>query len=284
MVMMRSLIRRLFDASRRKRKVVQFIKSRREKTWDGASRLPDLPYNDDPDLDRFIFICGLHRSGTTLLERMLAAKYDVSYLRANVPESEGQHMQSVYRAAHHFGGPGRFAFSNEMRDELDVLLSNPEDCRARIISEWRRFVIGNSKTLLEKSPPNLTKISWLRQTFPGCRFVIVTRDPRAVSAATQKWAKIPLAALMRHWDAAYAQAMGDYEDEDCVLVKYEGLCGAPEEEISRVTDFLELTRRDDFGQIENRHRELVNSNAKYIAMHGDAEYGPGIWHRLGYEV
>ncbi|WP_167853460.1 sulfotransferase family protein [Roseovarius aestuariivivens] len=235
-------------------------------------------------MDRFVFICGLHRSGTTLLERILAAKYDVSYLRASVPESEGQHMQSVYSAAMHFGGPGRFAFSTEMRAELDALLSDPEGCRARIIADWSRFVVGNSKTLLEKSPPNLTKINWLRQIFPDCRIVIVTRDPRAVSAATHKWADLSLAELMRHWDAAYTQAMSDYKAEDCVLVRYEDLCRCPEDEISRVADFLQLTTRNDPEQIEERHKALVNSNEKYFVMHGEANYGPGIWNRLGYDI
>lgn len=266
------------------RKAARFINSLKNNTRYDAKRLPEIFYNDDPVLDRFIFICGLHRSGTTLLERMLAVKYEVSYLRASVPESEGQHMQSVYSAAFHFGGPGRFAFSKEMRDELDALLNDPADCRAQIIAEWSHFVVGNSKTLLEKSPPNITKISWLRQTFPGCRFVIVIRNPRAVSAATQKWAKTPLIELMRHWNAAYTQALDNYKAEDCVLVQYEELCRAPEEEISRVADFLNLTKRENAGQIDERHRELINSNAKYIEMHGDADYGPGIWHRLGYDV
>ena len=271
-------------ASRLKRAARRFFKSGQKKPVHTPNRLPNLSYNDDPTLDRFIFICGLHRSGTTLLELLLSAKYDVSYLRSSVPESEGQHMQSVYRAANHFGGSGRFAFSSEMRAELDAHLSDPEDCRAKIVSDWSRFVVGSSRTLLEKSPPNLTKIFWLRQTFPGCRFVIITRDPRAVSAATQKWANLPLAELMRHWDAAYTQAMTDYKAADCIMVRYEDLCRAPEEEIGRVADFLELATRDGSGHVEERHKELVNSNAKYIEMHGGANYGTGIRHDLGYDI
>ncbi|MBN9890473.1 sulfotransferase family protein [Salipiger abyssi] len=248
-----------------------------------AARLDDVTYNDAPHLDRFVFVGGLHRSGTTLLERTLAARYELSYLRATVPESEGQHMQSVYRAALHYGGPGKFAFSSTMRADLEKL-DDLKDCRGRIIQDWSRFVVGDSPVLLEKSPPNLTKIAWLRKVFPGSRFVIMTRDPRAASAATLKWAHTSLDELMRHWDAAYTQAMADFSDADCILLRYEDLCADPEAELTRVAGFLNLTPRTDIQEVESRHLTLRNSNAKYIELHEGARYGAGIWDQLGYEL
>ena len=247
-------------------------------------RLPDIAYNDSPAIERFVFICGLHRSGTTLLERRLASRFDVAFLRANRPESEGQHLQSVYRPASAYGGAGRFAFAREMAADLEALLADPEDCRARITADWNRFVVGTSATLLEKSPPNLTKINWLRTVFPGARFVIMTRDPRAASAATRKWSQTPLEELMRHWDLAYAQALADLREEDCAIVRYEDLCADEDGEISRLGAFLDLAERPDWGQVEERHQRLSNSNAKYVAMHGDARYGAGSWERFGYEL
>lgn len=248
-----------------------------------ARRLPDVVYNDGPVIERLVFICGLHRSGTTLLERMLAARFKVSYLRASVPESEGQHMQSVYRAAVHFGGPGRFAFSDEMRAEIASLQSH-EDCRMRIISEWSRFVVGDSPILLEKSPPNLTKIQWLRDVFPASHFIIMGRDPRAASAATQKWSKTPLLDLMRHWHEAYSAALEDFRDTDCTIIRYEDLCEHPEEEINRIAQFVELEPRSVSDSLEERHSKLKNSNAKYLEMHAGKEYGPGVWNDFGYDV
>jgi hypothetical protein len=65
-------------------------------------RLPD---------HRLVFVCGLHRSGTTPLTRCLADHPQVSGFRGTgVPEDEGQHLQDVYAAAAAFGGPGGFAF------------------------------------------------------------------------------------------------------------------------------------------------------------------------------
>ncbi len=247
-----------------------------------ARRSPETHYNDEPVFERIVFICGLHRSGTTLLERLISTNYDVSYLRANVPESEGQHMQSVYRPAYCFGGSGRFAFSRKMKSELEELLEHPERCREQLIEEWSRFWVGDGTTLLEKSPSNLTKISWLRAVFPKSKFVILARDPRATAAATQKWSGTELQNLMRHWDVAYSQALDDFQEADCILSRYEELCEAPEFEISRVASFLDLFPRKLAEGVEAKYEQIVNSNARYIEMHGDATYGPGVWSRLGY--
>lgn len=248
-----------------------------------ASRLKDFSYNDTPELDRVVFVCGLHRSGTTLLERLLGARFELSYLRADVPESEGQHMQSVYRAARHYGGPGRFAFSRAMRDELPDL-EKAENHRATIMADWSRFVVGDNGVLLEKSPPNLTKIHWLRQVFPKSRFVIMTRDPRAVSGATQKWSGTSLPELMMHWNVAYAQAMADFRQEDCTIIRYEDLIDAPEAEIERVGKFLQLAPRAASDALEMKYSKMCNSNAEYIEMHQGTRYAEGVWNRFGYNL
>ena len=61
------------------------------------------------DEHQFVFIGGLHRSGTSLLHRCLRSHPDFSgFLDLGVPEDEGQFVQSVYPRK--YGGPGLFAF------------------------------------------------------------------------------------------------------------------------------------------------------------------------------
>ena len=90
-----------------------------------------------------------------MLEQYLFSRFEVSALRANVPENEGQFLQNVYKPAFHYGGPGKFAFSRKMQEDL-ILLDNYTDFRLEITSSWAKYCVGQGDFLIEKSPPNLT--------------------------------------------------------------------------------------------------------------------------------
>jgi len=52
------------------------------------------------DTRQYVFIAGLHRSGTSVLARCLREHPQISGFRnTGVPEDEGQHLQDVYPAA-----------------------------------------------------------------------------------------------------------------------------------------------------------------------------------------
>lgn len=266
------------------RKLYQTLKGVSGKPGGPVERFAELDYVHDPQIDRIVFICGLHRSGTTLLERLLSARCDTSCLRARVIESEGQHMQRVYAPATRYGGPGRFAFSAARADADLTALGDPVARGRDVLAAWRGFVVGESPVLLEKSPPNLTKIAWLRQAFPGSRFVIMTRDPRAVAGATRKWSGTSLPELVMHWSAAYSRALADFADNDCIALRYEDLMDDPTAELDRLAAFLDLAPRRNGSGLEERHRTLSNSNTRYIAAHDGMTYGMGAWDSFGYSL
>lgn len=246
-----------------------------------VQRTPGIEYNEDPRVEQLVFICGLHRCGTSLLEHILVSELDLSCLRMNVSENEGQHAQSVYSPAFVFGGPGRFAFSADMQRELGALCDY-ENHRKAILSDWASFVVGSSATMIEKSPPNLTKIWWLRSVFPGARFIILARDPRAVAGATRKWSRTSLEELMMHWHVAYSAALKDFRPDDCIAVKYEDFTANPESTVDRIAHFLAIGRRPAVLTISDRFKKMSNSNDEYIAMHGGRTYGRGAWNGFGY--
>ena len=63
---------------------------------------------------KFIFICGLHRSGTSLLYKILKNQKTISgFKNTTAIEDEGQHLQSVFNAANKHGGPGKFGFDKD---------------------------------------------------------------------------------------------------------------------------------------------------------------------------
>jgi hypothetical protein len=82
---------------------------------------------------KLVFLAGLHRSGTTLLARLLAAHPEISgFSGTGVPADEGQHLQTVYPAAKVYGGPGRFGFAPESHLTEDSALVSEQSAQTLV--------------------------------------------------------------------------------------------------------------------------------------------------------
>jgi hypothetical protein len=138
---------------------------------------------------RFIFIGGLHRSGTTPLFNVLRDHPSVSgfhFSKGAEKEHEGQYHQTVYPNNDITGGPGYFCLHDEafFTEKSDLVsIENAE----RLFAEWARHWDLSRPYLLEKSPPNLARTRFLQRLFPNSYFIIIMRHPIAVSLATIKW-------------------------------------------------------------------------------------------------
>ncbi len=249
--------------------------------WSGQPAII-RPSENPHRFDQYCFIAGLHRSGTTLMEQLLAAHCEVAVLRADVPENEGQHLQDVVPAARDRGGPGRFAFSPDMHT-APVSGADADYQRDRLLRCWSTWATNSSGTLLEKSPPNLVRIPWLRSVFPGARFLIMMRDPRVAAAATQKWTPGSLDEMVHHWHVAYAAAAAALGD-DCVVLRYEDMCEDLDASLSKTIAALGLKRRAQPLPVAERFSTIRNSNAKYLDTLSPRHWGPGIWDEFGYDL
>jgi hypothetical protein len=191
---------------------------------------------------QLVFLAGLHRSGTTLLARLLAAHPQVSgFSDTGAPADEGQHLQSVYPSDHEHGRPGRFGFAPEMHlTESSPLAS--EQSATTLWEEWSPYWDLSRPLLLEKSPPNLLKTRFLQALFPGSAFVVVLRHPIPVSLATAKWRRTRrYHRLLEHWLRAHALFGADCERLERVYVlHYEQLVLDPETTLRGIFEFLEL--------------------------------------------
>jgi hypothetical protein len=208
---------------------------------------------------KFIFLCGLHRSGTSPLFRLLREHPDISgFADTGVPEDEGQHLQTVFPSALAFGGPGRFGFAREAHLTETSELITPEN-REKLLREWARYWDMERQYLLEKSPSNLIRTRFLQKMFPNSYFLTITRHPVAVALATKKWAPVSLSSLIEHWLHCHNLFENDRPHLRYTLtIRYEDLIHDTQSHLSRIYRFLGVTPQG--GQALNSH-----GNERYFA-------------------
>ena len=190
---------------------------------------------------KFIFLCGLHRSGTTPLFHILRDHPEVSGFRdTGVPEDEGQHLQTVFPAARTFGGPGRFGFAPQARLTENSTTATAAN-RQKLFQEWSRHWDLSKPCLLEKSPPNLIRTRFLQALFPNSYFVVLMRHPIAACLATRKWAHSSLDSLVEHWLHCHKLFKLDSAHlKQVYVLKYEDLIRDTNAQLATIYEFLGL--------------------------------------------
>ena len=229
----------------------------------------------------FVFLGGLHRSGTTLLFRMLREHPEMSGF-ANNPyanewlgaEDEGQYLQSVYPPAIFWGGPGKFAFDPEANLTENSEFLTP-DSRTKLATEWFPYFDLSKRYLLEKSPPNILWTRFLQSVFPNSSFVIIERHPVAVSLATEKWSPTGYKSLVEHWLVAHETFEKDRTHLSRVMtVKYENLISQPFDTLSIIYRFLGLEPHPTTFEATSEHNQRYFS--KWLALAKDPQTSAAI--------
>ena len=113
-----------------------------------------------------IFIVGMHRSGTTLLERMLAGHSQVG----DAGETSAFHAQlelAIDRAAP--TGMDSTFVKHVMAADFDAI--------ARGYADTARWLSRGNPFFTEKLPPNFLNVGFIAKAMPQARFLHLVRDP-----------------------------------------------------------------------------------------------------------
>lgn len=157
--------------------------------------------NNDKSNRKYVFVCGLPRSGTSVFGRNIGRLENCTEFKSTgVLEDEGQFLQDVYPIASAYGGAGSFGFDPRSHRTENSDLLTPENI-GRLRASWHAYWDSSKTICVEKTPGNLLMTRFLQAAFPNSYFIVIKRHPVAVCMAAQKW-KVDVTSLYRmfeHW-------------------------------------------------------------------------------------
>lgn len=218
-----------------------------------------------------IFIVGMPRTGTTLLDRILSNHSSVQSL------GERNDFAAALSEA-----SGRFFRPLQSMRGLDF------KSVGHLYEQRLRRLAAQGRYLIDKNPQNLFNLPLILQALPAARVLCLQRDPMDACFSNLK-------ELFQADAYAYSYALSDLADH-CVRVQawvehwqkfaphavrkvcYEDLVRFPEETTAEVLDFLGLERQGGLYEI-TRNRAPVSTASSSQVREGIHQRGIGAWKR-----
>ncbi len=207
----------------------------------GASSPSQPPVQEQPP--RLIFVCGMFRSGSTLVETILASHPEVT---------AGGELDLVPRVGRelwaHVRAGGHPADSRRLADAREYYLRSV------------RTLHPGARVLTDKRPDNFLHVGLIKQLFPTAKIVHTVRDPLDTCLSvffthfdlSQAYATDlqDIAHWYRLYEGLMAQWKAQYGD-DILDLRYEDLVYDPQAQIASLLEFTGLDWDDaclDFHQ------------------------------------
>lgn len=232
---------------------------------------------------RHVFLLGFPRSGTTLLEQVLASHPEVEALEERDTLSEAarvfmtspEDLERLTRATEAELAPLRAAYWARVRAEG----ARPAD-----------------KVFVDKHPLNTFKLPLIARLFPEAKVLIARRDPRdvvlscyrrrfAMSSSAYQLLTLPTAAAFYDVAMQIADRFEPVLADRALAVRHEGLVTDFDAVAREVCDFLGLPWTEDLRAFAERVRErgVATPSGAQLAGGLSAE-GIGSWRRYGAQL
>ena len=215
--------------------------------------IPDAPIAEDDTT--LIFVLGLPRSGTTLVEQILTSHPEV----ASVGETN-LIARSILKAT------GRNAPSDRLTGDVlsEVLLSHPQAIRQNYLANTRHLSQGSRYTV-EKQPINTVFFPILLKAFPDAHFIFTERDAMATAYSmfkqlfSQAYFSSNRLVDLNVYLKAHRSMMDAWRKqfpERIVEVRYEALVSEPQLAIRALLESLSLA---DHPNVYEHHLHFTRS-------------------------
>jgi hypothetical protein len=232
------------------------------------------PVADPDDTARPIFVTGLPRSGTTLVEQILASHSDVT---------GGGEMRFVLEEAYRLlGDPGRgFARLADLAD------SAVADFGRAYLDLLDRAVPGGG-SVTDKSIQTHLVIGLVAKALPGARIVVVRRDPRDLGLSIYRNVFAPRTHLYAYDQADIAAYIATFEKmmafwrarlpDRFAEIRYEDLVAEPEPQTRALIAAAGLDWQDDCLAFHQTERQVATLSIQQVRqpIHGGSAGG---WRR-----
>jgi tetratricopeptide (TPR) repeat protein len=248
------------------RKTVRYDAKEDERLFSALKALP-MDAGSSPGFEEApftpIFIVGMHRSGTTLLEQMLSGHDDI--------RSGGE--------LYDFTSQLRFAADHHCSTELDlpIVESSGHFDYAAIgkgyadAVEWRR---QGKRFVTDKLPSNFLNIGFILRALPNAKILHMSRDPMETcfsnlrepfsdSTCRYSYDQDELAgyyrhyfSLMQHWRRRFPGRIHD--------VTYTALATDPAAELRRVASYLAIEYQPSMLETDSQSRSVNTASAVQV--------------------
>jgi len=226
---------------------------------------PGFPVKGGFNTSEALFVVGMPRSGTTLVERIISQHTDVT------GAGELGYFGSLLKT---MGGSTSPRLLDQ--DTIDASLTFDMAQLGKAYIDKTRCLTGETKKFVDKMPLNILYVGFIFQALPQAKIVCLDRNP--LDTIVSNYRQI-FSANSSSYNYAYAltstaefyvefkklmQLWSTLFPDNFYVINYEKLVNNPEIEAKRIIEFCELNWQEDCLDIHNNTAPVATASAVQV--------------------